>query len=125
MNKQQMKERKMKDKTNCATFTESNFKNEVIKSSQPVLAVFEADWSGTCHIMMPILDSLCEQFRGSVKIGLIDIDGNPKLAADYGISNLPSLIFFRNGEIVGHITGSVPKQIIAAKLIDMVPSKNK
>lgn len=125
MKKQQVKEQLMKDKTKCVTFTESNFRDEVIKCRQPVLAVFEADWSGTCDIMTPILDHLCDEFDGTAKIGLIDIDSNAKLAAEYRISNLPSLIFFNNGEIVGYIRGAVPKHIIAAKLNDMVPSQNK
>ena len=125
MLKAQMKEQTMKDKSKCAAFSESNFQDEVINCSQPVLAVFEADWSGTCHIMMPILDHLCEEFKGLAKIGLIDVDTNAKLAEEFRILNLPSLIFFKNGEIVEYITGSVPKHIIAAKLNDMVPSQNK
>lgn len=120
-----MQEMKMKEETNCKTFNESNFQDEVLNCKQPVLAVFEADWSGTCHIMTPILEDLCNKFKGRVKIGLIDIDTNLKLAQDYRILSIPSLVFFNNGEIVDHITGSVPKRIIAARLNDMVPSTDK
>jgi thioredoxin 1 len=116
-----MKDLKMKNKPKCEIFSEANFQDEVLNSKQPVLAVFEADWSGTCDIITPILEDLCNEFKGRVKIGIIDIDNNVKLAEKYRILNIPSLVFFNNGEIVDHITGSVPKHIIAAKLNDMVP----
>lgn len=115
----------MKEETNCKTLNEANFQDEVLNCKQPVLAVFEADWSGTCDIMTPILEDLCDEFKGRVKIGLIDIDSNMKLAEDYRILNLPSLVFFNNGEIVDHISGSAPRQVIAAKLNDMAPFINK
>lgn len=115
----------MKDKVNCVSFTESNFEDEVIKNEQPVLVVFEAEWSGTCHIMTPVLEDLCAEFRGRVKIGLVDIDSDAGLAEKLGISKVPSLIFYDKGSIVGHISGLVPKNIIAAKLGDMVPSEIK
>jgi thioredoxin 1 len=120
-----VKEQQVKDKTNCTTFTEVNFQDEVIKSKKPVLAAFEAEWSGTCQIMTPILEDLCHEFKGKVKIGLIDIDSNGKLAENYRINNIPALVFFNNGEIVDHIIGLVPKHIIAGRLNDMVPSNSK
>jgi thioredoxin 1 len=114
----------MKDKSNCASFTEANFQDEVIKSGHPVLVVFEAEWSGTCHIMTPVLENLCEEFRGKVKIGIVDFDRDTGLAEKLGISRVPSMVFFDNGSIVGHITGLIPRNIIAAKLSDMVSSDN-
>lgn len=120
-----MKDLKMKNKTKCETFSEDDFQDEVLDSKQPVLAVFEADWSGTCDIMTPIMEDLCDEFKGRVKIGMIDIDRNMKLAEDYRISSLPSLVFFNNGEIVDHILGSAPRQIIAAKLNNMAPLINE
>ena len=125
MNGRLMKDLKMKNKTKCETFSEANFQDEVLDCKQPVLAVFEADWSGTCDIMTPIMEDLCDEFKGRVKIGMIDIDRNMKLAEDYRISSLPSLLFFNNGEIVDHILGPAPRQIIADKLNDMAPLINK
>lgn len=115
-----MKDKKRGQKPNCETFSEANFQEEVKDSRLPVLAVFEADWSGTCHIMTPIIEDLCRQFRGRVKIGMVDIESNVKLAASCGIQKTPSLVFFNNGEIVDMITGSVPKQMISDKLNDLV-----
>jgi thioredoxin 1 len=121
-----MKEQqRMKDKTKCGTFTEINFQDEVIRSEQPVLAVFEASWSGTCDIMTPIMENLCIEFRDRVKIGIIDIDGNRKLADDYSIITIPALIFFNRGEIVDHVIGLVPKYVITKKLNQMVSSNNR
>jgi thioredoxin 1 len=120
-----MKGNKMINKLDCETFSEANFQKEVEESDMPVLAVFEADWSGTCHIMTPILEDLCREFKGKVKIGIIDIDVNAKLAENFGVTSIPSLVFFNNGEIVDHITGSAPKQLIADRLSDLVPSTDK
>ncbi len=125
MKSQQMKEQQMKEKTACATFTEINFQDEVINSKQPVLAVFEADWSGTCDIMTPILEDLCVEFKGRAKIGIIDIDDNEKLTVEYCIINIPALVFYNEGEVIDHIIGLVPKHIIVEKLNYMVQSNNK
>jgi thioredoxin 1 len=122
MESRQMRGTRMKDKIDCETFSESNFQEEVKDSKMPVLAVFEADWSGTCHIMTPILEDLCRQFKGRAKIGIIDIDADAGLAEDFGVINIPSLVFFNNGEIVDHISGSVSKNVIAARLNDIVTS---
>jgi thioredoxin 1 len=121
----QVKEQQMKDKTDCLTFTEDNFRDEVINSKQPVLAVFEAEWSGTCDIIKPMLEDLCGEFKGRAKIGIIDIDNNGKLAEEYRIINIPALVFYKNGEIEDHIIGSVPRHVIAEKLNHIVISDNK
>lgn len=123
MKAQKLKELQMKDRINCVSFTEADFQQEVLKSDQPVLVVFEADWSGTFQIMAPVLEDLCKEFRGRVKIGMVDIDSDAGLAENLGISNIPSLVFFDKSEIVGHIAGLVPRNIIAAKLSDMLSSK--
>jgi thioredoxin 1 len=125
MKGQLMKDLKMKNKSRCKSFTEADFQAEVLDSKEPVLAVFEAEWSGTWHIMTPVLENLCEDFRGRVKIGMVDIDSDAGLAEKLGISKVPSLVFFDKGAIVDHITGLVPRHIIAAKLSDMAPSTNK
>lgn len=120
-----MKSRIISDNWDCEIFSEANFQEEVKDSRLPVLAVFEADWSGTCHIMAPILEDLCGEFKGRVKIGIIDIDANVRLTEDFRVTTIPSLVFFINGEVVDHIIGSVPRSIIAARLSDMVPSSKE
>jgi len=115
----------MNDRKNCATFTEVNFQDEVINCKKPVLAVFEADWSGTCDIMTPIMENLCVKFEGRVKIGMINIDSNRRLSDDYRINRIPALFFFNDGEIVDHINGLVPGQIITHKLNHILSLNNK
>ena len=117
-----MKAQQMKDKTNCATFNELNFQDEVINSKTPVLVVFEADWSGTCDIMTPIMESLCQEFKNRVKIGIIDIDHCRKLAQEYRVNGIPALFFFNNGEIVEHLTGLLPRKVIVDKINDIISS---
>ena len=114
---------KLKNKNQkCETFSESDFSKKVKNSIIPLLAVFEADWSGTCQMMTPILEDLCVEYAGKVKIGIIDIDDNVKLVEYYGITSVPSLVFFNNGEIVDHITGSVSRNVITEKLNNIVMS---
>lgn len=125
MKTRRMKELKMKDRFDCVYFTEKNFRDEVINCDRPVLVVFEADWSGTFQIMAPVLENLCKEFQGRVKIGMIDIDSDGIMAENLGILKIPSLVFFNKGEIVGHISGLVPKDIIAARLNDMAASTTK
>lgn len=115
----------MKEKTGCTTFTEINFQHEVLNSEQPVLAVFEAGWSGTCDIMMPVLENLCIEYKGRIKIGMIDIDNNRELAERYRIVNLPVLVFFKHGEIVDHIIGLVSKRNITTKLDHLMSSNHE
>ena len=120
-----MKVQQMKDKTNCATFTERNFQDEVLKSEKPVLVIFEADWSGTCDIMTPIMESLCMEFKDRVKIGIIDTDRSGKLAEEYRVSTIPAIFFFSKGKIVEHLTGLLPRQVIVDKINNMVSSDNR
>ena len=117
-----MKEQLMKDKTNCKTFTEGNFRDEVLKSKIPVLVVCEADWSGTCDILIPIMENLCVEFKDRLKIGMMDIDRCGSLAEDYRIYTIPALVFFVDGEIVDQLKGLVSRQEIAEKINNIVSS---
>ena len=106
----------MNSKTIYITLTEANFQSEVLEIEKPVLVKFGATWLGTCDIMAPILEQLSVDFDGKIKIGIVDIENNSILANKYGITYLPTFIFFKNGVPVDHIMGAVPKRIIATKL---------
>ncbi len=100
--------------------TEDNFEREVLKSEQPVLVDFWADWCAPCHRMAPVIEELAHEFDGTATIGKLNIDKEPELARRYGVRSIPSLLFFRSGGAVGRIAGVQPKRVLAEKLAELV-----
>lgn len=96
--------------------TDDSFEQEVIQSTEPVVVDFWAAWCGPCKMIAPILEELAEEYAGKVKITKLDIDSNNKTAGKYNIMSIPSLLFFKNGEVVDRVTGALPKAQLAAKL---------
>ncbi|MDH3604403.1 MAG: thioredoxin [Candidatus Tectomicrobia bacterium] len=102
--------------TNTKTFTESGFQRDVLDSSQPVLVDFWADWCGPCHVMAPVIDELATALAGQVTVGKVNVDDEPALSVQYGIRSIPTLLLFKDGQIVDQAVGVVPKQILVEKL---------
>ena len=98
-------------------FTDSNFDEEVIKSEQPVLVDFWAEWCGPCKQLTPTIDALAEEYNGKAKIGKVNVDNSPSTAAGYGIRSIPSLLFFKDGKVQQQMVGTNPKEEIA-KILD-------
>ncbi len=97
-------------------FTDANFDQEVLKSDVPVLVDFWAVWCGPCKMIAPIVEELAGEYQGKVKIGKLDVDNNPNVSTKYGIRSIPTLLIFRDGNIVDQIIGAVPKQAMSQKL---------
>lgn len=95
---------------------EANFRKEVLENPEPVLVEFGADWCGASHMLAPILMQLREEFDGQIKIVRLDIDACPRVAEEYGFQEVPTLAFFKNGQMVDQISGVAPRLIIANKL---------
>ena len=90
--------------------TDTNFQQEVLQSKQLILVEFKADWCGQCHIFYPMIEGVVAEFKGQIQVGKLDVDDNECVAKDYGIRDLPTLLLFKNGQIVDHIVGVISRQ---------------
>jgi len=101
---------------NIVTVTKDNFDQEVVKSARPVLVDFWAEWCGPCKMIAPILDELATEYDGKVKIAKVNIDDHQELAAQFRINSIPTLLFFKNGQVVDQVVGLRSKKDFKAKL---------
>ncbi len=97
-------------------FTDNNFNDEVIGSSLPVIVDFWAEWCGPCKMLTPIIADIAKEYDGKVVIGKVNVDDNPQVAAKYGINSIPSLLFFKNGQVIEQHTGLLPKAPLKSKI---------
>ena len=97
-------------------FSDSNFEQEVLNSDTPVLVDFWAEWCGPCRMIGPVVEELATEYDGKAKIGKMNIDNNPDTPMKYGVRSIPTLLVFKNGEVVDKIVGAVPKTTISGKI---------
>jgi thioredoxin len=90
--------------------SDANFDSEVLKSAEPVVVDFWAEWCGPCRMIAPALDEIAGSMEGKVKIVKLNVDENPATAAKYGIMSIPTLMIFKNGEMASRQIGAAPKQ---------------
>ena len=95
--------------------TDKNF-DEIIKSDKPILVDFWAEWCGPCKMIGPIVEEMAGEYDGKAVIGKVDVDTNPEVSAKFGIRSIPTLLYFKDGEIVDKQVGAVPKAVLAQKL---------
>jgi thioredoxin 1 len=96
-------------------FTDGNIK-EMIGSGKPVVIDFWAEWCGPCRMVGPIIEELAKEYEGKVLIGKMDVDENVDTPNEYGIRNIPTILFFKNGQVVDKQIGATQKAVIAAKV---------
>ncbi len=97
-------------------FTDANFEAEVLKSDKPVIVDFWAEWCGPCRMVGPVVEELAKEYKDTAVIGKLNVDHNPQTAINYGIRNIPAILFFKGGQVVDRQVGAVPKNVLQAKL---------
>lgn len=93
-------------------FNEQNFEQEVLQSQVPVLVDFYADWCGPCKMMAPVIDELAKEYDGKIKIGKLNVDDSPEIAAKYRVMSIPTLIYYREGKATQTLVGVTAKQAL-------------
>ncbi|SHK14435.1 thioredoxin [Thermocrinis minervae] len=102
------------------TLTDSNWQTEVLNSDGLVLVDFWAPWCGPCRILAPIIEELAEEFEGKVKVGKLNTDENPNIAMQYGIRAIPTVMLFKNGEVVDTRIGVQPKEALRQMILSHI-----
>lgn len=101
---------------NIVVATKANFESEVLKSSTPVLVDFWAEWCGPCKMIAPMLDELANEYVGKAKVVKVNIDEHPELATQFRVTAIPTLLFFKGGQVVEQTVGAKSKRDLKASL---------
>jgi thioredoxin 1 len=96
--------------------TDDTFDSEVLKSDIPVIIDFWATWCAPCRMIAPIIEQFASEYEGRVKVCKLDVDNNQQVAMNYGIRSIPTVLIFKNGEVVDTIVGAVPKTMLKERL---------
>jgi len=96
--------------------TDANFEEVVLNSDKPVLVDFWAEWCGPCRMVGPVVEEISNDYEGKAVVGKVNVDHNPGVSAKYGIRNIPTVLFFKGGEVVDKQVGAAPKSAYAGKL---------
>jgi len=96
--------------------TDANFEQLVTNSDKPVLVDFWAEWCGPCRMVGPVVEELSKDYEGKAVVGKVNVDNNAAVSAQFGVRNIPTILFFKGGQVVDKQVGAVPKSVLDAKL---------
>src|SRR5690242_21615535 len=96
---------------NVKEFTDQNFETEVLKASELVLVDFWAEWCGPCRMLAPVIDALADEYQGRLKVYKMDVDANEEVPARYQIRGIPTVMLFKDGQVVERLVGAQPKPV--------------
>ncbi len=97
-------------------FTDSNFKTEVLDSDKLTVVDFWAEWCGPCRAIGPVIAELAKEYEGVINVGKLNVDQNPQISTNYGITSIPAILFLKNGEVVDKLVGAQPKANFIKKI---------
>ncbi len=98
------------------TISKNDFRKEVVSNTGLTLVQFKKEWNGACQIISPIYEELAMSYKGQAKFFTVDVEKETGIDRDYGVVEIPTILFFRSGEIIDHITGLVPKNVMITKI---------
>jgi len=96
--------------------TDNDFQEVVLNSDVPVVVDLWAEWCGPCRLIGPLIEEMATEYEGRAKMTKLDVDSNPQTAVKYGVRNIPTVLFFKNGEVADKQVGAVPKKVLVEKL---------
>ncbi len=106
----------MEEKWSRMMLNRASFPRAMRRSREPLLMEIRADWCGSCHIMAPVLEKLAAEYRGKIKFDRVYIETKEQIAREFGVTELPILLFFRKGQLMDHLIGIAPRAAIVEKL---------
>ncbi|RYD56368.1 MAG: thioredoxin [Sphingobacteriales bacterium] len=100
----------------AATYTDANFETEVLSADKLTVVDFWAPWCGPCLALGPTIDALSKEYEGKVNVGKVNVDENPQLSINYGVTSIPAVLFIKNGQVVDKQVGAAPKSVFEKKI---------
>lgn len=97
-------------------FNDSNFQTDVLESDKLTVVDFWAEWCGPCRAISPVIEELAKQYNGKIKVGKVNVDHNPNVSINYGITSIPAILFIKDGKVVDKQIGAVPKSMLEKKI---------